>query len=87
MTLRRSILLAAFVLVTTVWLRPATSPQQQNTFGRCIATIPSDWGTYKGYAQGFGLVFEDSSGTLRFIKQLPCGLEGTPAVLVEIHRK
>jgi len=86
MTLRKSILIAVLVLVAVVWLRPAARTQEQ-TFGRCSVTIPSNWGTYKGDAQGYGLVFEDSAGTLRFVKQLPCGLEGTPNVLVEVHRK
>ena len=86
MTLRRSVFITLFVLAAAVCLRPATPPQEQN-FGRCIVTIPAEWGTYKGDAQGYGLVFEDSAGTLRFVKQLPCGLQGTPNVLVEVHRK
>ena len=52
-----------------------------------MVTIPSDWGPYKGDAQGYGLVFEDSAGTLRYVKQLRCGFEGRPNVVVEVRRK
>jgi hypothetical protein len=41
--------------------------------------------------EGTGLVFEDKNGTLRFIQQLPCTLDGTPngppRVIAEIRRK
>ncbi len=86
MKMSRSIFIAILVLVTVILLRPVAAPQSEN-LGRCIVNIPSDWGTYRGDAQGYGLVFEDTAGTLRFVKQLPCGLEGTPNVLVEVHRK
>ncbi|MFB3917565.1 MAG: hypothetical protein ACE14M_12600 [Terriglobales bacterium] len=85
MTLRRTILILAFVLLAAVCLPPAARPQQ--TFGRCLVNIPAEWGTYKGEASGYGIVFEDNEGTLRFVKQLPCGLEGAPNVLVEVRRR
>jgi hypothetical protein len=56
-------------------------------FARCVANVPADWGTFRGDAQGFGLAFEDGAGTLRFVKQLPCGLEGQPNIVVEVRRK
>lgn len=86
MKLQRIVLIAGLVLVTVLCLWSASSPQEQ-TFGRCIVNVPSQWGTYRGDAQGFGIVFEDSSGTLRFLKQMPCGLEGTPNVVLEVRRK
>lgn len=30
---------------------------------------------------------EDDAGTLRFMNQMPCGLEGAPIVSLEVHRK
>ncbi len=86
MRIVRNILLAILALFAVIVLGPSAAPQSQN-FGRCVVNVPSEWGTYRGDAQGYGIVFEDSSGTLRFVKQLPCGLEGTPNVLVEVHRK
>ncbi len=85
MRIFRNTLIAILVLVAVLVLRPVAAPQSQN-FGRCIVNVPSEWGTYRGDAQGYGIVFEDNAGTLRFVKQLPCGLEGTPNVLVEVRR-
>jgi hypothetical protein len=66
--------------------RPAVAQTQLNT-GRCIFNVPQDWGTFKGMSERWGLMFEDSSGNIRSITQMPCGLEGTPNVALEIHRR
>lgn len=86
MKLPRTILIAAFGLAAAVWLQPAAVPQDQ-TVGRCVVSIPTQWGTFRGAAQGYGLVFEDNAGTLRFMNQMPCGLEGAPIVSLEVRRK
>lgn len=85
MRLRKALLIAAVVLVATAALQPTVSPEQ--AVGRCQVVVPSDWGTFRGVAQGYGLVFEDSDGTLRFFSQLPCGLEGAPNISMEIRRR
>lgn len=37
--------------------------QTQTDFGRCIASVPTDWGMLKGVSQNYGLAFEDSAET------------------------
>ena len=64
---------------------------QQEFPATCSVVVPAEWGKYRGYAGGNGLVFEDKAGTLRIIPQLPCTIDGTlggtPRVLAEIRRK
>jgi hypothetical protein len=38
----------------------------------------------KGSSEHYGVVFQDSSGTLRFITNVPC--EATPQIALEIRR-
>ncbi len=83
---RRIILFACCVVLLVLGLQWVIKSQAQST-SRCLVNVPSEWGTYRGEAGGFGLVFEDSSGTLRFVKQMPCGLEGAPNVVLELRRK
>ena len=56
----------------------------------CQVTIPAEWGAFKGASEKIGMVFEDQSGTLRVISDMPCGTSGAvivrPVVQVEIHR-
>ncbi len=60
-------------------------PQLEQT-ARCTVVVPRDWGEYIG-AGSYGLEFKDDRGTIRFVKQFSCGLEGAPNVSLEIHRK
>jgi len=54
----------------------------------CVAYIPAEWGTYKGASASYGLGFEDSEGTLRFVNQVPCsGLHQAPTLALELRRK
>ena len=41
-------------------------------------------GEFKGGDAQSGLAFEDNTGTLRFLTNIPCG--GTPQVALEVHR-
>jgi hypothetical protein len=50
----------------------------------CIASVPRSWGTFRGASTQSGLAFEDPSGTIRFLTNIPC--DGTPTVSLEIHR-
>jgi hypothetical protein len=58
-----------------------TAPPQDS---QCISTVPKSWGVYRGGSAQSGLSFEDSSGTLRFVTNLPCG--SVPVVALEIRR-
>lgn len=72
--------LIAFRLYTT---KAAPKPVQFWTPG-CVATIPKAWGQFKGGDAQSGLAFEDNTGTLRFLINIPCG--GTPVVALEVRR-
>jgi len=84
--LRRILIVVGFALLVAVSLQPAATPQSQ-TVGRCVVTVPSQWGTFRGISQGYGLVFEDDAGTLRVVNQMPCGLDGPPNISLEVRRK
>lgn len=57
----------------------------QSTSARCVIHVPSDWGEFAGSGP-YGLTFRDSSGTLRFVSQFPCGLEGSPNLALQVRR-
>jgi hypothetical protein len=77
---------AAFVFASLIPQRTAVA-QSQNSIGRCIVNVPQEWGALKGVSSNYGMVFEDSAGTLRAVTQMPCGLDGAPNVALEIHRR
>ncbi len=68
-------------------LNPGKVVHAQSYSSRCIANIPREWGTFKGVSNSYGIGFEDSSGTLRFVNQFPCGLEQAPNVSLELRRQ
>ena len=57
-----------------------------STNAHCVVSVPREWGEFVG-AGRYGVSFKDESGTLRFVTQLPCGLDVTPHVALEIRRK
>ena len=78
-------LICMFLLIASSG-RPAKVAAQIQT--PCVAYIPADWGTYKGASASYGLGFEDSEGTLRFVSQIPCsGLHQAPTLALELRRK
>jgi hypothetical protein len=64
--------------------KPVQPPQPQIWTPGCIASVPKTWGTFRGASAQSGLAFEDSSGTIRFLTNIPC--DGIPSVSLEIHR-
>lgn len=58
----------------------------QEVTGRCVMSVPKDWGDYVD-SGSYGVVFRDANGTLRFVSQFPCGLDGEPQVSLAIRRK
>ncbi len=48
------------------------------------ANMPTLVGRYKGGSQQSGLAFQDTSGTLRFVTNIPC--DGVPQVALELRR-
>jgi hypothetical protein len=81
------LLIAAFVLLTAAnwfYARKTKAAPQQMFQAQCRSFVPLEWGEYKGSSSGFGLAFQDSSGTLRFVTNVTC--EGVPTVALEIRR-
>ena len=91
MNWKRIAALVTLVLVSAIGGYQVKAHAQQDFPPPCTVVVPAEWGKYRGNAVGSGLVFEDKSGTLRIIAQLPCTLDGTPngppRVLAEIRRK
>jgi hypothetical protein len=46
--------------------------EKSNGSGSCSVTVPKSWGEYKG-ASAYGLAFQDTNGTLRFLLHPACG--------------
>jgi hypothetical protein len=78
-------LILAFLLIASSDRQATVAAQMQVP---CVAYIPADWGTYKGASATYGLGFEDSGGTVRFVNQIPCsGLHQPPIPVLELRRK
>jgi hypothetical protein len=70
--------------------QPTATAQNQSAPYTCVVTVPSGWGDFKGAVSEYGLVFQDSAGTLRFIQNPACQVAGTqplPIVSLEVRRK
>ena len=73
------------LLLTSTMASDRSSAKSQITYGyTCVSYIPAAWGEYKGGNQQSGLAFEDNTGTLRFVTNLPC--DSTPQPALEIRR-
>jgi hypothetical protein len=80
------VVLVGLVAIGSYFLGARATPASAEGMARCKVTVPQSWGDFIGASDSFGLVFKDNSGTLRFVRQLPCGLESTPSVAVEVQR-
>jgi hypothetical protein len=70
--------------------QPMANAQKESVQPTCIITVPSGWGEYKGASKDFGLAFQDSAGTLRFVRDLACeipGFQRLPPAFLEVRRK
>jgi hypothetical protein len=90
MNLRNLALIVVLTIGSAAGLREATpTPQRDSVQPNCVLTVPPGWGEFKGGSR-FGLAFEDSAGTLRFINDVGCQIAGTqpvPVVSLEVRRK
>jgi hypothetical protein len=76
--------LLLLLLCTAVDLR-RTRANSQTTYGyTCVSYVPAEWGEFKGGNQQSGLAFQERTGTLRFVTNLPCDGIAQPAL--EIRR-
>lgn len=73
------------LLVSAALDIPPTKANSQTVYGyTCVSYIPAEWGEFKGGNQQSGLAFQDRTGTLRFVTNLPC--DSTPQPALEIRR-
>ncbi|MGA8142910.1 MAG: hypothetical protein WB987_03350 [Candidatus Acidiferrales bacterium] len=75
--------LLALIAIKLYTTKAAAQPAQLWTPG-CVAYVPKAWGQFKGGSAQAGLAFEDNTGTLRFLTNIPCG--ATPLVALEVRR-
>lgn len=78
---------AVFLLAgasTSIPRARAVNPNVAQFVSSCVSYVPREWGQYRGGSNQSGLAFEDSSGTLRFVTNLPCG--AVPVIALEIRR-
>jgi hypothetical protein len=90
MRLRWALVIGILAIAGTIGIHELKAAPQQSLGTPCVVIVPQDWGEFKGISK-YGLVFEDKSGTLRLIEQMPCsidsGMVGVPKVSVEVRRK
>jgi hypothetical protein len=81
------LILSLFLLSAANWFyarKAKAAPQASFGQAACRSYVPEEWGEYKGNSEHYGIVFQDSSGTLRFVTNVPC--EATPQIALEIRR-
>src|ERR1700742_1231852 len=59
-------------------------PKAQEWTPGCVAGVPKSWGPFRGASAQSGLAFEDASGTIRFLTNVPCN--GTPIPSLTVVR-
>ena len=75
--------LLSFKVYATTPKSPQPPTPQEWTPG-CVAGVPKTWGTFRGASAQSGLAFEDASGTIRFLTNVPCN--GTPIPSLTVVR-
>jgi hypothetical protein len=80
------VLVLAFLIYVGVIVSPSAKQQTASASARCQVNVPPEWGDFVG-GSNYGLAFRDNQGTIRFVTQMPCGLEGPVNVALQIKRK
>ena len=86
-TAARLLVAAVLFLTAANWFyarKAKAAPQIVYGQPACKSFVPQNWGEYKGSSNTYGLAFQDNSGTIRFITNVPC--ETTPQIALEIRR-
>lgn len=76
--------IATGLLSFKVYAATPAPPKPQEWTPGCVAGVPKTWGTFRGASAQSGLAFEDSSGTIRFLTNVPCN--GTPIASLTVVR-
>lgn len=86
----RIVAIVSLMLAGVVGTYEITAHAQQQFPPPCQVSIPAEWGELKGVSEKIGMVFEDRTGTIRIIANMPCDTPGAilnrPYVQVEIRR-
>lgn len=88
MKIKWAFIFGILIIAAGIGLRQALA--QRDSQQTCTITVPAEWGEYKGASRDFGLAFQDSAGTLRFVRNVGCQIPGTapvPLVSLEVRRK
>jgi hypothetical protein len=88
MKMRTALIICVLLVAGAIGLREALA-QHDSQSATCAITVPAEWGEFKG-ASSFGLVFQDSAGTLRFVRNVGCQIHDTqpvPLISLEVRRK
>jgi hypothetical protein len=80
------VLLLTSLIYSGIAFSPSAREQTASASARCQVNVPSEWGDFVG-GSNYGLAFRDNQGTIRFVTQMPCGLEGPVNVALQIKRK
>jgi hypothetical protein len=80
------VLVLTFLMYVGIAVSPPVKQQPVWASARCQVNVPSEWGDFVG-GSNYGLAFRDNQGTIRFVTQMPCGLEGPVNVALQIKRK
>jgi len=82
------VLIAVMVLfgLSNQFLVRKAAAKPQIVYGQpaCTTYVPPSWGEYKGSSEHYGIVFQDSSGTLRFVTNVPC--QTVPQIALQVVR-
>ena len=76
--------IATALLSFKVYAATPAPPKPQEWTPGCVAGVPKAWGTFRGASAQSGLAFEDASGTIRFLTNVPCN--GTPIPSLTVLR-
>jgi hypothetical protein len=88
MRFRLPIVLALVAVGLFSFLAQKTGQAQSSVSvkAHCLVRVPPDWGEFVG-ASTYGLGFRDNQGTIRFVAQMPCNLDGPPNISLQIKRQ
>ena len=94
MRFARAVMLVLAGLICGAMIRPAVdahlpvahAQDQMQGYPSCVNVVPKEWGTFMG-ASAFGLAFQDSQGTLRFLQHPNCNPDASskPMAVVDLQ--
>jgi len=81
-----TLLLLVGVVIIIAGQRAGRAQSEPALKAQCRIKVPLDWGEFVG-ASSYGLGFRDNQGTIRFVSQMSCNLDGPPNISLQIKRQ